>query len=204
MLKSESLELSFHCIQFLVTLHESLFNTEDFKCSQKGAMNVHLLLPTPQKCHVWVLSHVQPFATPMDCRPPGSSVHGISQARVLEWVVIPFFRGSSQSWDQTHVSWIGRQILYHWATWEAPQKWYVPIIFSIQLVLVNELEKLHFARTDLLVSLADSCLGNALCTVVYYLRICCCRNTGTFTTPKRDGWKQSGVQEWTLWFSVIY
>ena len=52
MLKSESLELSFHCIQFLVTLHESLFNTEDFKCSQKGAMNVHLLLPAPQKCHV--------------------------------------------------------------------------------------------------------------------------------------------------------
>ena len=119
MLKSESLELSFHCIQFLVTLHESLFNTEDFKCSQKGAMNVHLLLPTPQKCHVWVLSHVQLFATPMDCRPPGSSVHGISQARVLEWVVIPFFRGSSQPQDQTHVSWIGRQILYHWATWEA-------------------------------------------------------------------------------------
>ena len=113
------------------------------------------------------LNHVQLFPTPTDCSPPGSSVHGISQARVLEWVAIPFFRGSSQPQDRTHVSWIGRQILYHWATWEAPQKWYVPVIFSIQLVLVNELEKLHFARTDLLVSLADSCLGNAPCTVVY-------------------------------------
>jgi len=40
----------------------------------------------------------------MDCSPPGSSVHGILQARVLEWVAIPFSRGSSQSRDQTQVS----------------------------------------------------------------------------------------------------
>ena len=40
---------------------------------------------------------------PMDCSPPGSSVHGISQARILEWVVIPSSRGSSQLKDQTHV-----------------------------------------------------------------------------------------------------
>ena len=32
---------------------------------------------------------------PMDCSPPGSSVHGILQARILEWVAIPFSRGSS-------------------------------------------------------------------------------------------------------------
>ena len=32
----------------------------------------------------------------MDCSPPGSSVHGISQARILEWVAISFSRGSSQ------------------------------------------------------------------------------------------------------------
>ena len=34
-------------------------------------------------------------ATPMDCNPPGSSAHGIFQARILEWVAIPFSRGSS-------------------------------------------------------------------------------------------------------------
>ena len=39
--------------------------------------------------------------TPMDCSPPGSSVHGISQARILEWVAIPFSGGSSQPRDQT-------------------------------------------------------------------------------------------------------
>ena len=36
---------------------------------------------------------------PMDCSPPGSSVHGISQARILEWVAIAFSRGSSQPRD---------------------------------------------------------------------------------------------------------
>ena len=53
-----------------------------------------------------------------DCSPPGSSVHEIFQARILEWVSISFSRGSSQAWDRTCVSCTGRQILYHWATWE--------------------------------------------------------------------------------------
>ena len=40
---------------------------------------------------------------PMDCSPPGSSVHGILQARILEWIAIPFSRESSQPTDQTWV-----------------------------------------------------------------------------------------------------
>ena len=55
---------------------------------------------------------------PIDCSPPGSSVHGISQARILEWVVIPSSKGSSQPRDRTHYYHTGRQILYHWATRE--------------------------------------------------------------------------------------
>ena len=43
----------------------------------------------------------------MDDSPPGSSVHGISQARILEWVAISFSRGSSYPRDWTQVSWIG-------------------------------------------------------------------------------------------------
>ena len=50
---------------------------------------------------------------PMDCSPPGSSVHGTLQARILEWVSIPFSRGSSQSKDRTQASCTGRWILYH-------------------------------------------------------------------------------------------
>ena len=48
---------------------------------------------------------------PMDCSPPGSSVHGILQARILEWVAIPFSRGSFQPRDWTCVFCIGRRIL---------------------------------------------------------------------------------------------
>ena len=56
---------------------------------------------------------------PMNCSTPGSSVHGISQTRILVWVAIPFSRGSSQPKDRTCISCIDRQILYHWATREA-------------------------------------------------------------------------------------
>ena len=59
------------------------------------------------------------LCNPMDYSPPGSTVHGISQARILEWVAILFSRGSFQIRDQTHVSCIGLWILYHWATMEA-------------------------------------------------------------------------------------
>ena len=55
----------------------------------------------------------------MDHCPPGSSVHGISQAKILEWVAIPFSRVSSWAGDQARISFTGRQILYHWSTWEA-------------------------------------------------------------------------------------
>ena len=41
---------------------------------------------------------------PLDCSPPGSSVHGILQARTLEWVAVPFSRGSSQPRDRTQIS----------------------------------------------------------------------------------------------------
>ena len=57
--------------------------------------------------------------SPMNCSLPGSSVHGIFQARILEWIA--HSRGSSWPRDQTRVSCIGRWILYHWATWEAYQ-----------------------------------------------------------------------------------
>ena len=44
------------------------------------------------------------LCNPTDCSPPGPSVHGILQARILEWVAMPFSRGSSPPRDQTRVS----------------------------------------------------------------------------------------------------
>ena len=59
------------------------------------------------------------LCNPMGCSLPGPSIHGILLARILEWVAICFSRGSSQPRDQTRISCIGRQILYHWATRKA-------------------------------------------------------------------------------------
>ena len=68
----------------------------------------HINCPVAQSCPT--------LCGPMDCSPPGSSVHGIFQARILDWVAIPYFRGSSWPRDRSHVSCtsrIGRQVLYH-------------------------------------------------------------------------------------------
>ena len=53
---------------------------------------------------------------PMDCSPPGSSVDGILQARILQWVAMPCSRGSSQPKDRTHISYVSctvRRVPYH-------------------------------------------------------------------------------------------
>ena len=92
--------------------------------SRKTSISALLTMPKP----LTVFSSVQfssvaqscpTLCDPMDCSPQGSSVHGILQARIPEWVAISFCRGSSQTRDQTQVSCIGRWILYHWATREA-------------------------------------------------------------------------------------
>ena len=64
----------------------------------------------------WVTKLFRLFCHPIDCGPPGSSVHGILQSRIMEWVAISFSSGSSGLRDKTCVCCIGRWILYHWAT----------------------------------------------------------------------------------------
>ena len=61
------------------------------------------------------------LCNPMDCSPPGSSVHDILQARMLEWIVIPISRGSSQLRDRTLSSCIAGRFFTIWATREAPK-----------------------------------------------------------------------------------
>ena len=56
---------------------------------------------------------------PVDCSTPGSSVHGILQARILEWVAISFSRGSPWPRDRTQVSCIAGRFFTLWATREA-------------------------------------------------------------------------------------
>ena len=80
------------------------------------------------------------LCNPMNCSLPRPPIHKISQARILECVAISFARGSSQSRDRTLISCTGRQVLYQWATWEAP------FIALVSLLLFN----LSFCHSPLL------------------------------------------------------
>ena len=66
--------------------------------------------------HAQSLRSCMILCNPMDCSPLRSSVHGILQARVLEWVALSYSRGSSQPRDRTHITYvscIGSLFLYH-------------------------------------------------------------------------------------------
>ena len=80
---------------------ETLSKAHHFPQSLRTCMNTQLCLTL---CNL------------KDCRSPGSSIHGIVQARMLEWITISFSRGSSPPRDQTCVSCRDRHILYHWVT----------------------------------------------------------------------------------------
>ena len=67
-----------------------------------------------------LVAHLCPtLCDPIDCSLPGSSVHGFLQARILEWVAIPFSRGSTWPRDWTWVSCIAGRFFTVWATREA-------------------------------------------------------------------------------------
>ena len=73
---------------------------------------------------------------PVDCSPPGSSVHGILQARTLEWVTMPSSRGSSEPRDQAHISSVSSLAGGFFTTsaaWEAC-KHYIPYFFPFILL----------------------------------------------------------------------
>ena len=88
----------------------------------------------------WLQSRLTLY-TPMDCSPPDSSVHGILQARILEWGAMPFSRGSSRPRDRTlvsHVSCIAGRGFTHWATWEALLKGYQAVASQKKLKIFEQ------------------------------------------------------------------
>ena len=78
----------------------------------KGIVSVGLMCAAAAKS----LQSCPTLCDPIDGSPPGSSIHGIFQARTLEYVAIPSFRRSALPRDQNCISSIGRHILSHWAT----------------------------------------------------------------------------------------
>ena len=99
----------------LLTVQEtlkSLLQHHNSKASNSSVLSLlygphsHLYMTTGKymKVKVLVTQSCPTLCYPMDCSPPGSSVHGILQARILEWVAIPFSGGSSRPRDQPRVS----------------------------------------------------------------------------------------------------
>ena len=76
----------------------------------------------------------------MDCSLPGSSVHEILQARILEWVAIPFFRGSSWPRDWTRVSHAAGRFVAVWASFMliAFPLWLVRLDFTLSQLLAQQ------------------------------------------------------------------
>ena len=84
--------------------------------NNSGAYYYVLMLCMLHACMLKSYQLCPTLCNPMDYSLPGSSVHGIFQARILEWVAISFSKGSSQPRDPAHVSYIsciGRSVLYH-------------------------------------------------------------------------------------------
>ena len=74
----------------------------------------------------------------MDCNLPGSSAHGISQERILEWIAIPFSRGSSKPSDGNQASHIAGGFFTIWATREAQEYWVGSLSFLQGIILTQE------------------------------------------------------------------
>ena len=100
-------------IIFRTLFFSSILNIHTYTCTPAsdqlpgnwGALKSHLCVLVTQLCPT--------LCDPTNCSPPGSSVHGILQARILEWIAISFSRGSSWSRDQTPGLLHCREILYH-------------------------------------------------------------------------------------------
>ena len=100
--------------------------------------------------HAKLLQSCPTLCNPMDYSSPGSSVHGILQARLLEWVAMPSSRGSSWSRDQTHVS-CGYCIAGGFFTAEPPGKLHISqktsefnsSIVYISLSMTTPLQSFH-------------------------------------------------------------
>ena len=103
----------------LFIMRNSLADRWNIKSGSQNSLFPHLHLKWPCCCCL-VTKSCLTLCNSMDCRLPDSSLHGILQARGLEWIAIPFSRGYSQLRDQTQVSCMAGRIFTIRATREAP------------------------------------------------------------------------------------
>ena len=106
-------------------------------------------LQDPCCCCGLVVQSCLTLCSVMDCNPQGISVHGLSKARILEWMPFPSPGDLSNPGIKLHLL-LGRWILYHWATWEAPQAPYLhakivynPLLCSLFYVTCSYSSSFH-------------------------------------------------------------
>ena len=108
-----------NCIQYLLITHNGKVSEKRYVCLCVYQIQIsESLCCPPETCEsiicqfkkkdlqasLVLVAHVSNSCDPMNCNSPGSSVHGISQARILEWVATSFSRGSSLPRERTWVS----------------------------------------------------------------------------------------------------
>ena len=117
---------------------------KDILFSCIGRINIAKIFILPKSiCRFNVCGHVQwcpNLCNLMDGSLPGSSAHGIFQARIMEQVVISCSRRSCWPRDWTHISWIAGRFFYHWITWEAHS--FNVICIKMPMALFTEIEKI--------------------------------------------------------------
>ena len=111
-----------------------------------------LILGWKVKSESEVVQSCPTLCNPVDCSPPGSSFHGIFQARILEWVAISFSRGSSRPRDRTQVSHIAGRCFNLWATREA-LSWVIWAIYVILFLFLLLSYYLYLLKIFLMIAL---------------------------------------------------
>ena len=131
-------EAKWHLVQFnlaLTTAHPQLgslaLSRTGLGCSESEVTQLCLTL-----CH------------PMDGSLPGSAVHGIFQARILEWAAISFSRGSSQPRDRTQGCCIADRCFTIWALGKPRVQWNVSQIIYLLLLIVETMSSVFTLGSD--------------------------------------------------------
>ena len=116
-----------HCLAYL---HQLWFVTHG------EALDTVLLCLSAQSCPT--------LCNPMDCSPPGFSVHGIFQARMLEWVAVTFSKRSSQIQVLNCVYCIGDGFFTHCVTWEAKYTFIISVCSMVSMceLIIGEIKRI--------------------------------------------------------------
>ena len=124
----------------LCIFHE-WFNFENYPKFELGQWCTYVHAKSLQLCLT--------ICNPENCSPPGSSVHGILQTRVMEWVAMPSSRGSSWCRNQTRVS-----CLLHWQAGSLPlvfflKPWFIMFLSSLvpTWLIYSYQQRRHWTRT---------------------------------------------------------